>query len=331
MNHLHKLVFLLFLTLALSCGRYTANESQNLPGYQSAVATPSWYDPGAIDTLSVVTWNVEHFVDGYDNPYIDNGREENPPKDMSERRALLAEAIRKLDADIIVFQELESDSYLQAFAEEHVPEMGYEVFAALESPDWYMNVVMMSRVPMGVFYSYAHVSTPILGQTNDEGEPASQAFTNNRMWTADMLVNEHYSLTLTGLHLKAGGGERNQAWRLGQIALLRDHLGMLMRENAGRNMLVLGDLNTTPGSKEFNELLGDEPPLFIDPLAGTGAYSHPSDSLFWRIDHMLPNRQLQKELVPQSVEVIEPLSREQMIQISDHLPIIARFVTEEQE
>jgi endonuclease/exonuclease/phosphatase family metal-dependent hydrolase len=207
--------------------------------------------------------------------------------------------------------------------------MGYEVFAALESPDWYMNVVMMSRVPMGVFYSYAHVNTPILGQTNDEGEPASQAFTNNRMWTADLLVNENYFLTLTGLHLKAGRGERNEGWRLGQIALLRDHLEMLMLHDADRNMLVLGDLNTTPGSREFNELLGDRSPVFVDPLAGTEVYSHPSDSVFWRIDHILPNRQMQKELVPESVGVVEPLSREKMIQISDHLPLIARFVIEQ--
>lgn len=288
---------------------------------------PDWYNPESVDTLTVVTWNIEHFVDDFDNPYIDNDRENNPPRDMNERRELLGKALQSLDADIVVFQELESDSYLRILAENHFPELGYEVFAALESPDWYLNVVMMSRVPLGVFYSYGHINTPLPGQTDEEGRPESQTFINNRMWSADILVNPDYHFTLTGLHLKAGRGERNEAWRMGQIDLLRQYLEMLMSSGNQRNMLVVGDLNTVPGSREFNHLLGDEQPFFFDPLEGSGAYSHPSDSLFWRIDHILPNRQMEPELVPGSVKIVEPLNREQMIRISDHLPLIARFLT----
>ena len=317
-------VFLLALVL-ISCSRKPPEQADD--SYRSAVALPSWYTPEAMDTLSVVSWNIEHFVDSHDNPYIDNQREDDPPENMEERRQLLAKAIRKLDADIVVFQELESDSYLRSFAEEHFPEMGYEVFAALESPDWYMNVVMMSRVPLGMFHSYAHVNTPIPGQKDESGRPASQRFTNNRMWTADILVNEGYRFTLSGLHLKAGGGDRNAAWRTGQIRLLREYLELLMEGDPERNMLVLGDLNTTPDSREFSTLLGDTDPEFVDPLAGTDSYSHPSDSLFWRIDHILPNTKMRNELVTNSLKVIEPLDRDQMIAISDHLPLIARFHT----
>jgi hypothetical protein len=36
---------------------------------------------------------------------------------------------------------------------------------------------------------------------------------------------------------------------------------------------------------------------------------------------------MEPEMVPGSIQVIEPLSREEMVQISDHLPLIARFVT----
>ncbi len=303
-----------------------AGISDTFKEYKNEIATPRWYN-NKPDTLSVVTWNIEHFVDAYDNPYTDNSREDNPPVNMEERRRLLTDAIRSLDADVVVFQELESDSYLQVISEEYFPEMGYRVFAALESPDWYMNVVMMSRIPVGIFYSYAHAETPIIGQTDEDGNPSSQSFTNNRMWTADLLVNDDYGITLTGLHLKAGRGERNEAWRLGQIELLRSHLKLLSKINPERNMLITGDLNTTPGSREFNRLLGKNPPVFIDPLEGTGSFSHPSDSLFWRIDHILPNQNLAREMVQGSTKVIEPLDRESMILISDHLPLISRFVT----
>jgi len=297
---------------------------------QSSIAWPAWYNPSAMDTLTLVTWNVEHFVDTHDNPYIQNRRENEPQDDIKQRHELLAKALRVLDADVVVFQELESDSFIRKFAEEYLPDMNYQVFAALESPDWYMNVVMMSRIPMGMFYSYAHINTPIPGQTDDEGNPASQTFINNRMWTADLLVNEHYSLTITGAHLKAGRGERNVAWREGQIALLRNHLKSLMKQNSTTNMLVMGDLNATPESPEFKKLLGEANLKFSDPLADTEVYTHPSDSMFWRIDHILPNQQAKNELIPESVEVLWPLPKDKMIQISDHLPLKANFVATDQ-
>jgi len=98
-------------------------------------------------------------------------------------------------------------------------------------------------------------------------------------------------------------------------------------QNPDRSMLLAGDLNTTPGSKEFDRLLGKNPPVFIDPLQGSDTFSHPSDSLFWRIDHILPNQNLARGLVPNSTKVIEPIDRESMIMISDQLPLISYFIT----
>ncbi|MDX1639334.1 MAG: endonuclease/exonuclease/phosphatase family protein [Balneolaceae bacterium] len=316
----------------LSCSNYdspdtTAPASTEDP-YLQATAQPAWYNPGVMDTIRIATWNVQHFVDAYDNPYIENEREDIPPPAMSNRRELLAAALRLLDADIVVFQEFESDSYLQRFAESYLPDMGYGAYAALESPDWYMNVVMMSRIPLGTFYSYAHVNTPIVGQTDSLGNIASQTFINNRMWTVDVLVHPDYEFTLTGLHLKAGRGPRNEGWRLGQVNLLRAQLKRLMRLDPDRNQVIVGDLNMPPDSDQFGKLLGKNSELaFADPLAGTGEFSHPSDSLFWRIDHILPNTHMKPELVSSSVTVARPLSEADMIAISDHLPVVAEFVT----
>jgi endonuclease/exonuclease/phosphatase family metal-dependent hydrolase len=312
------LIPLFVLFLIVGCQSHQSSSFQ--PGTQAA-AQPSWYSPK--DTLTVVTWNMEHFVDPYDNPYIHNKREDQPPANMPERRELFVKAVKALDADIVVFEEFESDSYLRSLADEHFPEMGYQVFTALESPDWYMNVVMMSRVPVGLFHSYANAVTPIVGLTDDQGDPAQQVLTNNRMWTAEMLVDSDVTLWLTGLHLKAGRGERNEAWRRGQINLLRDHLGDLTTVDPQRKMLVVGDLNMTPDEDEFKLLLGDQSdqPTFVDPLAGSGVFSHPSDSLFWRIDHWLPNQQLQPNVAPNSVHIAHPLPMEQMIKLSDHLPV----------
>ncbi|WP_340103904.1 endonuclease/exonuclease/phosphatase family protein [Rhodohalobacter sp. 8-1] len=293
------------------------------------IATPSWYDHTEYDTVSVVTWNVEHFVDEYDNPYIDNDRENSPEDDLAERRKLLAEALIDLDADIVVFQEIESAAYVESIAEEYLAEMGYRYFTSRESNDWYMNVVVMSRIPLGILYSYANPYTYIVGEEDDDGGPSIQNLTNNRMLSVDVHVNPNYRFLLSGLHLKAGRGDRNAGWRIGQINLLREHYGRISSINHDARILVTGDLNTIPGDPEFEQLLGNEESRvqFIDPLADVQSYTHTADDPQRQLDHILPNRPMMQDLVPGSATIPMPFDAETMRFISDHLPVMAKFVT----
>jgi hypothetical protein len=49
------------------------------PGTErSSLILPEDYVDQVGDTLRVLSWNVEHFVDAYDSPYIDNRRENEP-------------------------------------------------------------------------------------------------------------------------------------------------------------------------------------------------------------------------------------------------------------
>ena len=59
---------------------------------------------------------------------------------------------------------------------------------------------------------------------------------------------------LTGVHLKAGRGERNMAMRKGQINLLVTPFNWILHENPEENMMVAGDLNATPGIEEGGAL-----------------------------------------------------------------------------
>lgn len=322
-----RTLFIILLFLIAGCQADSSNPENNTT--QSQLIWPEWYAPE--DTVRVLSWNVEHFVDDFDNPYIDNRRENEPPSDMQERREQLAKVLKLADADIVVFQEFESSSYAQLLAEEFFPELGYQVFSGLESDDWYMNVVILSRIPLGTFYSYATSNVPIIGQQNDDGSPASQTFINNRMWSVDVLVNDNYDFNLTGVHLKAGRGERNEYWRLGMINLLRNQLSKFVELDHDQNLLVVGDFNATPESPEFQSFLGDSTDLrFIDPLAGTGIFTHPADSLFWRIDHIIPNEFMMPEIIPNSVQVFTPFSPDSMNFIADHLPMIVDIVASEQ-
>ena len=291
----------------------------------------------AHDTLHVVTWNVEHFVDAHDDPYVSTGREDRPPADMAERRALLGRALRALDADVVVLQEFESVAFAEALARELVPELGYRFAAGAPSPTWYQNVVVLSRLPLGVLRAYGNVVTPVEEWHDSLGRAETQSLVNNRMWTVELRARPGYAVQLTGLHLKAGRSPRDVGHRLGQVRFLRGELARLQRLEPDANLLVVGDLNATPDSRELRLFRGEPcterrecdgagEPLLVDPLP-PATLTHPSDAPTRRIDHVLVGRAMLPELVPGSGSVARPLADAELRRISDHLPVTVTFLT----
>jgi len=298
--------------------------------FRKGVVTPKDYQDAVGGTLKILSWNVEHFVDRHDDPYVDNDREDEGER-MEGRVGLLVQALRKADADIVVLQEFEKIQFLQKIAEESLPDMGYKFFADHESNSWYMNVVVMSRVPLGIMYGYGAVTTPVVyvDEKTNEAVYETQSMINTRMWSVDVLVNDDYSFLLTGVHLKAGRGPRDEAMRLGQLQFLKGQFERFHAENPQRNMLIVGDFNCAPESKEFQFILdGGSPVKFVDNL-GADVFSHPADAPQRKIDHILPNQAMQAELVPGSMEVVyffDPLKQRRA---ADHLPLVASFLTTE--
>jgi endonuclease/exonuclease/phosphatase family metal-dependent hydrolase len=290
------------------------------------IALPTGFAYPAHDTLRVVTWNVENLVDGADDPYVDAAWENEGGRDREAKLRRLVEVLRTLDADVVILQEFESSRYLRALAAERFPELGYRWFAGTESPTWYQNVVVMSRLPLGVLRNYAHVHTPVPGIRDSLGRPEVQSQINSRMWLLELFARDGVPLHLAGLHLKAGRSPRDTAMRSGQVRFLQSELATVAPTSAG--LLVAGDLNATPGSRELDELIagaGVGVPL-VDPLAGRGVLSHPARNPTRQLDHILLDRRLAARLVPNGVRVAAPLSPAEMGAVSDHLPMLATFV-----
>ena len=218
----------------------------------------------------------------------------------------------------------------RTLARKEFPEMGYRFFAGAESPSWYQNVVVMSRLPLGVLRSYANVTTPVEGITDDEGRPEAQNLVNHRMWMVDVFARPDYTFALAALHLKAGRTPRDVGFRTGQIRFLHAELARLLGERPAANVLVAGDLNALPASPEFVLLL--DPPTgveLVDPLADPRAFTHPAEAPARQLDHLLPNLHMLPELVPGSARVATPLPQAEMARVSDHLPVVAEFVARE--
>ncbi len=291
---------------------------------RAGIATPVGFDYEPAE-LSILSWNVEHFVDGFDNPYTNNNRENNPAEQMADKEALLAKALIKVNADIVVLQEFESSEYIRAIAQKYFPELGYQFFAGNESDGWYMNVVIMSKVTLGTFYSYGSLYTPVPGILDQEGNEETQVNLNTRMWSIDVLANKDYDFNLTGVHLKAGRGERNEQMRIGQINFLKNQFQRFLKEDKKANLVMMGDFNAYPDSREMKVLLeGKRGNQFIDPLPAS-VFSHPSQEPTRRLDYMLTNTNMHKELVTGSMKIEYILSKAEMERLSDHLPVYAEF------
>ncbi len=295
---------------------------------REGVSAPMGFDYRP-ETVKILSWNVEHFVDQLDNPYVNNNREDNPKEQMEGKEELLAKALQKVDADIVVLQEFESSEYLRSIAEKYFPELGYLFFVGNESDGWYMNVVVMSKVPLGTLYSYGSLYTPVPGIVNEAGVEETQVNLNTRMLSIDVFPNEEYTFNLTAVHLKAGRGERNEHMRIGQINFLKGQFSRFLREDKRVNLVMMGDFNSLQGSKEMQALLaGKRGAKFLDPLP-EHVLTHPSNGPSQRLDYMIFNANMIKELLPASMTVNYILSQEEMIEISDHLPVIGTIHTKD--
>ncbi len=290
------------------------------------IALPLDFAYPAHDTVRIATWNVENMVDGFDDPYVDAAYENNGGREREIKLQRVVEVLRALNADVVVLQEFEHSRFLLALANEHFPELGYRFFAGVESSSWYQNVVVMSRLPLGVVRNYASVFTPVPGILDSTGRTEVQSHINNRMWVMELLARENATMHVAGLHLKAGRTARDTAMRSGQVRFLQGELGRV--ESDGMGIMVLGDLNATPGSRELNELIAGATagvPL-VDPLAGRGILTHPATNPTRQLDHILVDRRLAARLIPDGVRVVSPLSAEAMAVASDHLPVVATLL-----
>lgn len=327
MRKITYLAIIILVSASCSIQEKTATAVENGSSFSdSGMVKPVDYEYKKDSVFTVLSWNVEHFLDSYDDPYIDNERENNPPDNMPLRLNLLLKALKKADADIVVLQEFESAKFLKQLATDSLPEMEYLYFADVPSHDWYMNVVVMSRFPMGVISGYGSVTTPLPGYVGEDGKEETQNQINTRMWSIEIFPSVDYEILLTGVHLKAGRSERDIAMRKGQLNFLVSQFNRMLIENPDKNMVLVGDMNAVPTSEELEILIGNDEleNAFIDPI-DTAVNSHPADAPRWRLDYMLVNENMQTEMVDNTVTVDAFFPADTMRIVSDHLPVTGSF------
>jgi endonuclease/exonuclease/phosphatase family metal-dependent hydrolase len=218
--------------------------------------------------VRVATWNVHDLFDEVDQ-LVPPGELDLvlTPAEVDAKLARVAAVLVRIDADLVLLQEVENVGILERLA----GEAGYPVARLVEGNDPRgIDVAVLSRLPIAAYVSHVHDRGPDgrLLWPRDCVEAHAQA------GRALVVVGSHFSSALSD------DGTR-RAW---QAARLREIADAVAAADPSAVVLAGGDLNDTPASAALGPLLGDG--AWTDP-APAGAETWPSANPSTRFDYLL--------------------------------------------
>lgn len=304
------------------------------------IAQPPAKTTGA---LRLATYNVLNLFDDIDDPHLSERNEDIDDTKPASELAGVAKTIRRIDADIIALQEIESKSALMAFRDEYLSDMGYDHIVSVDSgdPRGIENAVL-SRYPI------QHIE---LWPGLELGGVHPDLFGNKANWYAgqplvfkrsplrvDVRVpgeedEQDYLLSLFVVHHKASRG--NDYWREAEAGKLVELIQELESESPKRNIAVLGDFNAEPEARS----VGVYVEAGLVDLSGAGSEA---DSGAWvthesgrRIDYVFVNTAFAAEVREGGQFVLGTPARPEGADwrttpapsgyASDHYPVVVEF------
>ncbi|MEO8377449.1 MAG: endonuclease/exonuclease/phosphatase family protein [Candidatus Sumerlaeota bacterium] len=301
-----KRVLLSYLIAAASLFA-TSLPAQDQPAAREIQPTP----------IKLMAWNLEHFVDPFDDPYIQAQKEDDPEPKPDAVLRLLAEALMRTDPDVLVVSEVEGDRAMKLYLDSYLPGNKYQYYACVPAKEWYQNVVVASKFPIGEITSFREM------EIYNEASKQSRNDVNSRLMAVEIKPSESYNFTVYALHLKAGGDPEDYLWRERQADLLKTDMDQRMKDHPKANIIVMGDLNYSPTDPEYPYFMSNGETKLLDVFEKDGfPPTHPSTGPRRDIDHIFLNDNMMNEVVPGSEAVAQPLCMDEMASITDHLPVV---------
>lgn len=271
--------------------------------------------PARREGVTVASWNLENFFDGWDDPYRDD-QETEPASVGPSRRRRIADALRQLDADVVCLQEVENRFALEEFVAAYLPEMGYETVLIEGNDGRGIDVALLSRLP--VEWAASHRNREFRGP---------DGMTRFRRDLLRVRLGGPLHADIYVVHLKSqAGGDQADLVRTAEAreaaAILRAELA---RDPAYR-ALVAGDFNDVLGEPALDAFLlpsGRGGAGLADLHAGDPSPSYHVAPYVSRIDFALATPALAAELA--EARVVTELPGVDLACASDHYPITARF------
>ena len=227
--------------------------------------------------VRLATWNVHDLFDEVDRTTPPGDEDTVPTAAAVEAKlARVGSVLARLDADVMVLQEVEGVSLLERLAAGALAGRGYHAYLREGRDPRGIDVGVLARVAFQVGPSHLE----------------ERAHDGGWLWSRDVLELRlaigARPLTVLGAHLVSRRDPREDGRRLEQATRLRD-LGLATLRGEGHPaVLVLGDLNDLPTSAPLSALLSG------GALADLGARLDPGEAWTWsgsgareRIDYAL--------------------------------------------
>jgi endonuclease/exonuclease/phosphatase family metal-dependent hydrolase len=285
----------------------------------------------AADTFRIATYNVEN--------YLDDASGTRPAK-SGEAKAKVCEGICALKPDVIALQEIgDTNALLELQSSLKTDGLDLPYWEHITGFDTNIHVAVLSRFPI----------TARRPQTNDFFLLTGRRFQVSRGFVeVDVQVNDHYTFTLIGAHLKSKRtvAEADEAdLRLEEAKILREKIDSLLAAKPNLNLIVLGDFNDLHDSQPVKTILGrgrkalvdtrpaerngDRPPAFDHRLAAraiTWTHFYAKEDLYSRMDYICLSPGMAREWEPDETYV---LAFPDWGVASDHRPLVATFANED--
>ena len=224
--------------------------------------------------LRVVSWNVHDLFDEVDRIEPPGELDEVPsPAEVERRLDLVAATLRRLDADVVLLQEVEDLPLLERLA----ARTGHPEARLLDGQDPRgIDVALLARWPVTAY----------------QGQAGARAPDGRALWPRDAVTARIETggagLVLVGTHLSSHLSDPDGARRGVQAAALRALADAAVLGAPGALALVGGDLNDPAEAPALAPLLGDG--AWLDPLAAlpaAGRWTWSDGQVRQPFDHLL--------------------------------------------
>lgn len=268
--------------------------------------------------VRLATYNILNLFDEHDNPALSgrfddmhSSREGLRAKPESQLRAV-ADTIRRLDADVIGLQEIESFDALEAFNANYLSDLGYEYLVSIDvGQERGIEQAVLSRYPIREARVWPNM--PLGGVHPDKygdsenwyaGEPI--AYRRSPLYVRIEIpaqgAESSYDLELFVIHQKSG--YHASYWREAESKGLVKLINERLKVNPDANIAVLGDFNATADAQSVRTYIEQGGLTLSMDSHGTGAMKNLTHESDRAIDFIFVNDNLKRSLVEDSAFVL---------------------------
>lgn len=203
--------------------------------------------------VRLAAYNVENLFDPVDDPKLSGEYDDIKMVTKDGRLRAIADAIRRLDADVLCLEEMEGLDALKWFRDTYLKDMGYEHMAS-EDVGYYRGVEqsVLSRFPIAKVTTFVDEDLSDMdARRQGQGWAGRKADQGKSFQRSPLRVDvdvDGWPLTVYVVHFKAGGREF-EYHRESEALQVIEFVERDMKADPSACVAVLGDFNATPATR----------------------------------------------------------------------------------